>query len=102
MGDVDYLSGTDEPTVSGFAADCPEVLRKVHFLTNPESVLVYLVSGIVYFETPDGIYDFLGNEVSVPGMIKTEKEREFMELSFEDKKNKIRERMEDMPGTLSN
>ena len=96
MGDVVYLPGTDEPSVGGFSSECPEVLCKVNFLTDPENVLVYMVSGVVYFETPEGIYDSQGNEIDASGMTKTEKEREFMELSCGEKKNMILNRMEDM------
>jgi hypothetical protein len=96
VGDVVYLPGTDEPSVGGFSSGCPEVLCKVNFLTDPENVLVYMVSGVVYFETPEGIYDSQENEIDASGMTKTEKEREFMELSFGEKKDMILNRMEDM------
>ena len=55
-----------------------------------------MVSGVVYFETPEGIYDSQGNEIDASGMAKTEKEREFMKLSFGEKKDMILNRMEDM------
>ncbi len=72
-----------------------EILNKLNYADQSENILIFRVNREVYFENRDGLYNDSGLAIQKITDL-SDDEAYFVSLSFEEKNNKIRNRMNNM------
>lgn len=81
-----------------------ELFDRLDYINHPENVIVYRIGYSVFYEKRDQVFDDNGNTITV-NVDMSEKEKAFVQLSFEEKKEAVNNRLTQMapakPVTLS-
>lgn len=81
-----------------------ELFDRLDYINHPENVIVYRIGYSVFYEKRDQVFDDYGNTITV-NVDMSEKEKAFVQLSFEEKKEAVNNRLTQMapakPVTLS-
>lgn len=88
------MNGSNE-YICDFGMTYTEILNILDYFSNTEKYIVFKIGNYAYFESKDELYNESGKKITPLLSDMTEKEKEFLNLSFEEKKERIDRRIQE-------